>query len=73
MDKVWMRRAMVVGVIGLGAVVLGGCQRGLFPAGTPRSPYERYMTLHGDIRPHIETDAYGIERPALRQRLRPLD
>lgn len=53
--------------------VLGGCEAGLFPAGTARSPYERYMTLRGDYRPPVETDAYGIERPALRQRLAPLD
>lgn len=60
-------------ILSLAAVLLAGCERGLFPEGTPRSPYERYMTLHGEYRPPVETDAYGIERPALRQRLRPLD
>lgn len=52
---------------------VGGCEKGLFPEGTPRSPYDRYMTLRGDYKPPVELDAYGRERPALRQRLQPLD
>jgi hypothetical protein len=71
--KAWMRRLTWVVPLTLGGVLLGGCQKGLFPEGTPRSPYERYLTLRGDYRPPVEHDAYGVERPALRQRLRPLE
>ena len=67
-----MRRFMWALPLVLGGACLSGCQQGLFPQNTSRSPYERYLTLHGEYRPPVETDAYGIERPALRQRLQPL-
>jgi len=67
-------RYLVGILLGLaGLVLLGGCEHGLFPEGTPRSPYDRYMTLRGEYKPPVELDAYGRERPALRQRLQPLD
>jgi len=55
------------------AGLAGGCEKPLFPEAQPRSPFERYLTLRGQQRPTVEEDATGRERPALRQRLRPLD
>lgn len=56
------------------AVVLlsGGCAKELFPEDTPRSPYERYQMLRGQDRPKTYTDVFGVERPAIRERLKPL-
>lgn len=53
-------------------VLLTGCAKPLFPATAQRSPYERYLALRGLDRPPTETDAFGRQKPALRQRLRPL-
>lgn len=58
--------AMLVGT-------MAGCQKKLFPPELPRSPYDRYSLLRGRDRPQVELDAYGAERPALRQRLAPLE
>ena len=55
------------------AAAAAGCQDPLFPEDAPRSPYQRYEGLRGQSRPETELDAYGRERPALRERLRPLD
>ena len=58
------------------AAMSGGCQDPLFPADAPRSPYERYQALRGDERPMVDEMSRGTARsgrPALRQRLRPLD
>lgn len=62
------------------AGVAGGCSRTPFGSDEPtsstyrpRSPYERYGLLRGDVRPLKELDDAGLEKPALRQRLRPLD
>lgn len=52
---------------------VGGCEKALFPANLPRTPYERYQQLHGLYRPSDEQNAYGGEQPALRDRLRPLE
>ncbi|MBI1337445.1 MAG: hypothetical protein GC164_10840 [Phycisphaera sp.] len=58
----------------VGFVLLGvGCAKQLFPEDLPRSQYERYSQLRGDYRPMSERNAYGIEKPALRDRLRPLE
>ncbi|MAE65078.1 MAG: hypothetical protein CMJ18_12480 [Phycisphaeraceae bacterium] len=51
----------------------GGCERTLFPENAQRTPYERYQILRGKYRPATEEDVYGINRPALRSRLRPLE
>ncbi len=56
-----------------GAGALGGCQKALYPDGSTRTQYERYQTLRGEYRPPRKTTALGEERPALRQRLAPLD
>ncbi len=61
---------IVISAAGLG---LAGCNKALFPADSPRSQYQRYSQLRGQETPMTELDAAGIERPALRERLRPLD
>jgi len=63
------------GYVGLAMVMgwVGGCEKPLFPADLPRTPYERYQQLHGDQRAVTEENAYGGQQPALRHRLRPLD
>lgn len=66
------RVAAGLGLLGLALGLSVGCARELFPDDLPRSPYERYQLLHNQARPKTEPDAYGIERPALRDRLRPL-
>ena len=65
----------LIGLGGLLAAILsaGGCEKALFPADLPRSPYERYQVLHGQRRAMTEQNAYGGDEPALRDRLRPLD
>lgn len=71
-----MRRTMVAcfGVLATVAL-LTGCQDPLFPKDQPRTPYERYQTLRGGDRPMTDEMASGSRagRPALRDRLRPLD
>ncbi len=64
-------------MIGAGALtgcllVLSGCSEPLFPKDTPRSPYDRYLTLRGRSVPKTVPNAYGIEQPNLRERLKPL-
>ena len=51
---------------------LAGCEKPLFPENLPRTPYDRYMALRGQQRPATEEDAGGGDKPALRQRLKPL-
>lgn len=65
------RRALLIG-IGFMAVAIGGCQKPLFDEKLPRTPYERYMALRGEERPVKQRNIYGVEQPALRERLRPL-
>ncbi len=67
------RRTLVVLGSLIGAMTLAsGCAKPLFPQGTPRSPYERYMALRGQHAPAKEINAFGRTQPALRERLRPL-
>ena len=56
----------------LAGVSLTGCETSLFPDNLARSPYERYGTLRGQLRPATQQDAYGWDQPALRDRLRPM-
>lgn len=67
-----MRRALLIVLVLMSGVCLGGCEKALFPENAPRSPYERFQTLRGQQRPAMETNAFGVEQPALRSRLRPL-
>ncbi len=64
-----------VGVVCLATVLfgIGGCQEALFVDGTTRTQYERYQALRGEYRPPRQVTPLGEERPALRQRLAPLD
>lgn len=58
------------------ATLLGGCQDPLATEGSPRTPYDRYRELRGEQRPTIDESPPGAapsDRPALRERLRPLD
>ncbi len=69
-----MRRMKLGLRLGIVLVILlaSGCAKPLFPQGTPRSPYERYMALRGQHAPAKEVNAFGRTQPALRERLRPL-
>ena len=53
------------------AGAMAGCAKPLFPENLPRSPYERYSELRGGSAPQVIQTADG-ERPALRERLRPM-
>ncbi|MFA9478307.1 hypothetical protein ACERK3_08360 [Phycisphaerales bacterium AB-hyl4] len=60
----------------MAVILLTGCQDPLFPTDAPRTPYDRYRTLRGEERPMTDEMARGTPRsgrPALRERLRPLD
>ncbi len=63
---------MWLGVV-VPSVLAGGCQKALFTDGTTRTQYERYQSLRGEYRPPRLITAFGDERPALRQRLAPLE
>ncbi|MCC7145211.1 MAG: hypothetical protein IT443_02060 [Phycisphaeraceae bacterium] len=65
----WLRRILLLAML----ASLAGCSKALFPEDLPRSQYERYSTLRGRERPKKETNAFGREMPALRERLSPLD
>lgn len=62
----------IVTLIGAVMGAAGGCEKPLFPANAPRTPYERYQVLRGQARRDTEQNAFGVEQPALRSRLRPL-
>jgi len=53
-------------------LLLGGCEKALFPDNTTRSPYERYDAIRGRQRQAHEENAYGGSQPAIRDRLKPL-
>ncbi len=67
-----MGRAAGVLSVCVGLWCVSGCEKALFPATQPRTPYERYQRLHGQGRSASEENAYGGQQPALRDRLRPL-
>jgi len=64
---------LVLAALLIAGGLLTGCEKALFPDNLARSPYERYGTLRGQIRPATEQDPYGWDQPALRDRLRPLE
>lgn len=68
-----MKSALCILLMTVGLAFLAGCQDKLFPENEPRSQFERYQMLRGQSAPMVEEDAFGQERPALRQRLRPMD
>jgi hypothetical protein len=53
----------------LAIVVLGGCQRALFPSDLPRSQFETYDRMRQRYVPLEEPDVFGTPQPALRARL----
>lgn len=60
--------AMVGCVLMLG---LGACSKPLFPAGQPRTQYDRYDLVRNQYAPQYVTDEFGRQRPNLRARLLP--
>ncbi len=59
-----------VAVAGALAVVgLAGCQKPLFPEGTPRTQFELHDRMRSRYRPTEQPDVFGRPQPALRARL----
>jgi len=52
-----------------GLMVLGGCQKPLFPKSAPRTQFDNYDILRGTYVPQKTTDRSGRTRPAVRERL----
>jgi hypothetical protein len=50
-------------------VVTGGCQRPLFPKDEPRTQYDRYDAIRGELPDARVTDRYGNPRENVRARL----
>jgi hypothetical protein len=53
-------------------LLMGGCQKALFPENSDRTQYDRYMVLRGQERPVNQENAFGGKEPALGPRLKPL-
>ncbi len=70
--RIWLTGLGFAVLVGW-ASALGGCEKALYPDGMTRTQYERYQTLRGEYRPPRKMTALGEERPALRERLAPLD
>jgi hypothetical protein len=51
------------------SLLLGGCQRSLFPENAPRTQFETYDRMRQRYIPTEETDVFGNPQPALRARL----
>ena len=60
---------LLPGVLALGIVTAGGCQRALFPEKTPRTQFETYDQLRQRYVPLEVPDVFGEPKPALRARL----
>ncbi len=54
-------------------LLLAGCQRALFPDGTPRTQFELQDRMRGRYVALEEPDVFGRPQPALRARLTPQD
>ena len=63
-----MRRAATILAL-LGAVLLAGCQKALFPDNEPRTQFETYDRARTGYVPLEEPDVFGKPQPALRSRL----
>lgn len=50
-------------------MLLGGCQRALFPESSPRTQFETYDRMRQRYVPTEEPDVFGNPQPALRERL----
>ena len=53
--------------------MISGCEKALVPPDAQRTPYERFQVLRGRYRSATQTNAFGGEQPALRDRLQPLE
>jgi hypothetical protein len=64
-------RAVLLRIVLFGVLllVLGGCQRALFPESAPRTQFETYDLMRQRYVPAEETDVFGNPQPALRARL----
>ncbi len=62
-----------VAVVLSGVALLPGCAQNPLRSDLPRTPYGRYQALRGGEPPQTELDTFGNPRPALRDRLRPMD
>ena len=49
--------------------VAGGCQRTLFRDRDPRTQFEGFDAMRGDVAPRTKPDVFGNPQPALRERL----
>lgn len=68
-----MHRLRLILIAAVTALPLAACEKALFPENTPRTPFDRYAVLRGQSRPATRVNAFGVEEPALRERLRPLE
>lgn len=68
MSSMVRRGALIVAIAGTGTCVVG-CQKPLFPEGTPRTPFELHDKMRDRYRPTEEPDVFGRPQPALRARL----
>ncbi|MBI1372697.1 MAG: hypothetical protein GC159_08030 [Phycisphaera sp.] len=50
-------------------LMVGGCEKSLFPQELPRTQFERYDTLRGRYVPAEQENRFGGSEPALRERL----
>ncbi len=66
-------RCISCGILLAATIAASGCQKALFGDELPRTQYERYQVLRGKYRPEHTENAFGAQRPALRQRLAPLE
>ena len=71
-QSVLLHRTSTSLVVLLASIAVLGCERALFPPNAQRTPYERYQVLRGKYRKPTETNVFGGDQPALRQRLQPL-
>ncbi|UCD75900.1 MAG: hypothetical protein JSV91_03070 [Phycisphaerales bacterium] len=67
-----MRRRVAISTLMLAiALLLGGCQKPLFPRNAPRTQFETYDLMRRRYQPLEEPDVFGNPQPALRARLSP--
>ncbi|MDY7107581.1 MAG: hypothetical protein SYC29_02995 [Planctomycetota bacterium] len=62
-------RAVLLSIPLCAMLLLGGCQRALFPEKSPRTQFETYDLMRQRYVPTEETDVFGNPQPALRARL----
>jgi hypothetical protein len=67
-----MRKTATITAV-LGVILLAGCQKALFPEGTPRTQFETYDRARTGYVPLEEPDIFGKPQPALRSRLQQPD